>query len=186
MSAQESIEKIVRAIEVASVPYMLTGSFASAYYGTPRSTQDIDFVIDPTEEQLRGFVGLLDQTKYYVELETTLESRNARLMFNLLDLATGWTADFIFRKSRPFSDEEFRRRSRVQLHGLSLYIATLEDIVISKLEWAKIGQSQRQIADAAAMLRARWSALDKNHVEHWVEKLGLREQWAQARELAAI
>jgi len=41
------IHRVINALRVADVPYMLTGSFASAYHGAPRTTQDIDIVIAP-------------------------------------------------------------------------------------------------------------------------------------------
>jgi hypothetical protein len=37
---------VVDALAAADVPYFLSGSFASNYYGVPRSTQDADFVIE--------------------------------------------------------------------------------------------------------------------------------------------
>jgi len=74
-------------------------------------------------------------------------------MFNVVDLATGWKIDLIVCKSRAFSREEFGRRRLIHLQGISLFIASVEDIVVSKLEWGKQGQSQRQVEDVAGILR---------------------------------
>lgn len=41
-SAERTIRDVVRALEAAGVPYMVTGSFASALHGAPRTTQDLD------------------------------------------------------------------------------------------------------------------------------------------------
>ena len=102
----------------------------------------------------------------------------------MIDQATGWKIDLIIRKSRPYSQEELGRRQRVNLHGVSLFMTTAEDAVISKLEWAKLAQSRRQIEDAAAILRARWSALDRSYLTKWIDELDLQKEWDDARRVA--
>jgi len=51
MSVSEVFRRITAALDQAGIAYMLSGSFASTFYGAPRSTQDIDMVIDATPEQ---------------------------------------------------------------------------------------------------------------------------------------
>ena len=97
-------------------------------------------------------------------------------LFNVIDLATGWKIDFIIRKSRAFSEEEFRRRRPVDLEGNSLFVATAEDVVIAKLEWSKLAQSQRQIEDVAAILRVRGDSLDRAYLEKWIAELGVEQR----------
>lgn len=101
-----------------------------------------------------------------------------------MDHATGLKIDFIFLKSREFSQEEFGRRKKAIVWGVPLYIATSEDIVVSKLEWAKLGESSRQIEDAAGILKVRSDQLDLPYIEKWVAELGLASQWNDARHLA--
>ena len=96
----------------ATIPYMLAGSFASAYYGALRTTQDIDVVVAATPDQLRTFVQLLARDESYVDLDAALEAHKRQTMFNVVDLVTGWKIDFIIRMSRAFSEEEFRRGAR--------------------------------------------------------------------------
>ena len=47
MQAPELLRLVAEALERANVPYMVTGSYASALHGEPRATRDIDVVIDP-------------------------------------------------------------------------------------------------------------------------------------------
>ena len=107
-------------------------------------------------------------------------------MFNVIDLRTGWKVDMIIRRLRPISEEEFGRRIQIDLQGVPVFIATAEDIVISKLEWSKMGQSQRQIEDAAAVLKARWVELDSAYLKRWILELGLTKEWQDAGRLAGI
>ena len=158
MSVSGVFQRITAAFDQAGIGYMLSGSFASTYYGAARSTQDIDLVIEATPAQLRVFVESLPSEKYYVELEAALEAHERQSLFNVIDFATGWKIDLIIRKSRPFSEEEFRRRKLVNLKDFPLFIASAEDVVVSKLEWAKLAQSQRHIEDVAGILRMRWDS----------------------------
>ncbi|MBX6333159.1 MAG: hypothetical protein IRY91_15030 [Gemmatimonadaceae bacterium] len=168
------------AIDRAGVPYMLTGSIAASYYGAPRGTQDIDVVVAPTGDQLRALVAILAVNEYYVDEDAALEAQRHRGQFNVIDLATGWKVDVIMRKERPFSQEEFDRRTRADFEGLQLTIATIEDLIIAKLEWARLGQSQRQIDDIARLLEVREGSLDRAYLARWVQQLGLQEQWTAA------
>jgi hypothetical protein len=152
MSVSEVFHRITSALGEAGIAYMPAGSFASAYYGAPRTTQDIDLFIAATSDQLRTFVQLLSKDQYDVHLDRALEARKHQSLFNVVDMATGWKIDLIIRKSHPFSEEEFRRRKLVNLQGRSLFVASAEDVVSSKLEWAKLAQSQRHIENVAGII----------------------------------
>jgi hypothetical protein len=184
MSAPEVLQRISTALDHAGIAYMLTGSFASAHYGSPRSTQDIDLVIAATVEQLTSLVQNLPSDEYYVDLDAALEARRRESLFNILDMATGWKIDLIFRKSRRFSQEEFARRQQINLQGLRLFVASAEDVIVAKLEWAKLAKSQRQIDDVATILGLRWDVLDRSYLEGWISELDLKAQWVVARSAA--
>jgi hypothetical protein len=186
MSLPEVFRRITTALDKAGIAYMLTGSFASAHYGAPRSTQDIDLIIAPTVTQLRTFIQDLPIDEYYSDLDAALEAFRRESLFNVIDLTTGWKIDFILRKSRRFSQEEFSRRQMVTLQGLRLFVASAEDVVIAKLEWSKLANSQRQIEDAASILRLRSGALDQLYLDKWITELGLNEQWIAATRAAGL
>jgi hypothetical protein len=186
MSVSEVFHRITSALGGAGIAYMLAGSFASAYYGAPRTTQDIDLVIAATADQLRTFVQFLPKDQYYVDLDAALEAHRHQSLFNVVDMATGWKIDLIIRKSRPFSEEEFRRRKLVNLQGSPLFVASAEDVVVSKLEWAKLAQSQRHIEDVAGILKMRWDSLDRVYLERWVLELRIETEWNDARRAAGV
>lgn len=184
MTVEDIFRRVIGALEGAGIPYMLTGSFASSYHGAPRATQDIDIVIAPTADQIRALVKLLPPSEYYVDEDTALDAQRRQGQFNVIDLAAGWKVDLIIRKSRAFSRREFERRSVAEFQGMQLAIATPEDIIIAKLEWAKLGESRRQIEDAAGILRIRASELDREYIRGWVESLQLSQQWEDACRVA--
>jgi hypothetical protein len=186
MSFPQVLQRVTTALDHAGISYMLSGSFASAYYGSPRSTQDIDLVIATTAAQLRAFIDSLPNGEYYADLGAALEAHKQESLFNIIDLSTGWKIDLIIRKSRPYSQEEFSRRQLLNAQGVTLFVASAEDVIIAKLEWSKLAQSQRQIEDVAGILRIRWDSLDHSYLEKWIRELALTHEWSNARRLAEI
>ena len=184
MSASDILTRLRTALESAGVAYMITGSFASSAHGTPRATQDVDVVIAPTREQLLALLQQFPESEYYSSEQDALQALHYRSQFNVIDQHSIWKIDFIVRKERAFSQEEFRRRTQIDIAGVRLYAATPEDILLVKLEWAKVGESERQINDAAGIIRVQGTNLDLPYVERWVSALGLEQQWDSARRKA--
>lgn len=184
MTSAQLFGRVVARLDAADIPHMLTGSFAAAYHGHPRATQDIDFVIAPTAAQIRALIGALPREEFYADSAAALEALAHEGLFNLVDLTTGWKVDLICRKERPFSRQEFERRTHAVVDGIALDIATVEDVILSKLEWARLGESTRQVEDVAALLAIRGDDLDHAYLDRWVPALGITREWAAARRAA--
>ena len=182
MTEIQTLQDITHALDQAGIPYMITGSFASTHYSTPRTTQDIDMVIAPTPATLNTLIQLLPSSDFYSALNDAMEAFRHESMFNVVDMRTGWKIDFIMLKSRPYSREAFQRRKQATIQGVFLFVSTPEDVIISKLEWAKLGESQRQIRDVAQVLKFQSDALDRAYLERWIKELDLTQQWAAAKQ----
>lgn len=166
-------------LEAASIPYMVVGSIASSIHGEPRTTFDLDIVIDPSDASLARFLDAVPD-RFYVDPDTARDALSRRSMFNLIDQDSGWKVDLIVRKDRPFSVTELARRQRKLIDGGEIYLASPEDTVISKLEWAKLGASERQLDDVRRLL-AMQPTMNRAYIERWVAELDLGAQWAAAQ-----
>jgi hypothetical protein len=157
----------------------LTGALeqASSLHGAPRATQDIDIVIDPTFESLDRLLSLLSGHDVYVDADTARQELRTRGQFNVIDMGTGWKADLIFRKARAFSLAELARRAPVTILGVHVFAASAEDTVLAKLEWAKLGESERQLRDVRGIVDVKGETLDRSYIERWLDDLGVRELW---------
>jgi hypothetical protein len=184
VTGTDLLRSVVSALDAAGIPFMLTGSVAAAWYGGGRATMDIDLVIDPNATQLDALVESLAGAETYVAREAAVEALEHRSMFNVVDTATGWKVDLIVRKSRPFSRSEFERRRPIEYEGTRLWVATVEDLIVAKLEWAKLGGSARQLEDVAALVRLAAPQWDQAYVDHWIAELDLSIQWREAQALA--
>ena len=60
---------------------------------------------------------------------------------------------------------------------MDVFVASPEDVVLSKLEWALRGGSERQLQDAAAVLAVQGDRLDVAYVELWAARLGVGALW---------
>jgi hypothetical protein len=176
------LDRLTARLREARVPYMVVGSFASSLHGSPRSSQDLDLVVDPDEASLMKFVQALPVEEYYVDLDAARDAFRRRAQFNVIDMATAWKADLIIRRARPFSVEEMRRRHEGQIEGVPVFVASAEDTILSKLEWgARGGGSELQLRDASGIVEVRGPALDVAYIDHWAGELGLTDVWARIR-----
>lgn len=180
----EFLRRVTAALDANGIPYMLTGSLASSMYGVPRATNDIDIVVLPSREQLLSVVQLFQRVGLTVTSEAAVAALRKKTQFNVVDLPGGLKVDLIMRKDREFSLTEFDRRETHEVEGMRLTIATPEDVLLAKLEWAQMGDSDRQIVDCAGMIKVQGDALDLAYIEKWVERLGLEREWAAAQERA--
>lgn len=175
------LRTIVDILDAVGIRYMVVGSFASSAHGEPRSTRDLDLVIDPTPTQLDNLLAELPADQYYVDGDVARDALRRRSMFNVIEIETAWKLDFMIRKPRPFSMEELQRSQKTTILGLEVATATPEDTIIAKLEWAKLAASDRQLEDAAGVLRVCGAAIDLAYIERWIAELELVDEWQRTR-----
>ena len=176
---EEVIARVVRHLDALGIPYMITGTIASSFHGKPRVTHDADIVIDPDREGLERLVHELSAADFYADPKSAREALRRRRQFNVIDTASAFKLDLIIRKDRPFSHAEFARRQRADLpEAKQVALATPEDTILSKLEWAKKGGgSERQLADVRGILDVRGEDLDREYIERWAKDLAVLELW---------
>jgi hypothetical protein len=177
VTALAALARIVAVLDAAGIPHMVAGSFASTFHGEPRTTHDIDLVIDPSREALDRFVASLDPAAFYCSAEAAAEAWQHRGLFNVIDLASAWKIDLILRKQRAFSRSEFARRAPAQILGAAVFIATAEDTILAKLEWAQSGESDRQLRDVVGVIEMCGASLDRAYIERWAHELGVEALW---------
>ena len=182
MTLEDLLSRLAPALEHANLPYMLTGSVASSAHGLPRSTRDLDIVIAPTRAQLLTLIQQFPNAHYYVDEAQALQALANKSQFNIIDFATGWKVDFIIAEDSEYGRTALMRRSRINIAGNFVHVASAEDVVIAKLRWAKLSGSDRQLQDAAGIVSVQGSNLDVEYVERWVSELRLEQQWRAVRE----
>jgi hypothetical protein len=182
VTLEDLVSRLGSALERAKVPYMVTGSVASSAHGTPRSTRDLDIVIAPTQAQLLALMREFPGSHYYADEHQALQALANRSQFNVIDFATGWKVDFIIAEDSEYGRAALNRRRRIDVAGNAMCVASAEDVIIAKMQWARLGASDRQLQDAAGILSVQATNLDFAYVERWVHELRLETQWRFIRE----
>ena len=169
MNEIDIVRDISHRFEQARIAYMLTGSMAMNYYAQPRMTRDIDVVIAISPDDV-GRVAALFRPDYYVSEENIRESIAHESIFNLIHQESVIKVDCIIRKNSEYRRMEFGRRQKISVLDFITFIVSKEDLIISKLSWAKESNSDVQLSDVRNLLATGY---DDAYLRHWTRELGL-------------
>jgi len=164
-----ALQDVCARLDGAGIAYMLTGSLAMSYYARPRMTRDIDLVVEldpPAAHRLSDALG----QDYHADVEAIAEGFRLRRPCNVVHLATVVKIDLIPRREGDYRRLEFERRQRVDFAGVELWIASREDLILSKLEWARESGSELQMRDVRHLLEG---PLDSAYLTSQAHRLGL-------------
>lgn len=176
MSDQLDVLKLVAAhLDAAGLPYMVTGSLAASHYAEPRFTRDIDIVVEIVPSDAERLARTLEGD-FYVDEDALWHAAARRRMANVIHRELLVKVDFIVRKDTPFRVEEFRRRRPIVVDEATIWFASPEDVILSKLVWMAESGSEVQRRDINAML-ALVPDLDRDYIERWVDQLGVQGLW---------
>jgi hypothetical protein len=151
------------------LPFMLTGSFALAYYATPRMTRDIDIVVALSSRDVETLVNAFTPD-FYIDAAAASEAIVSERMFNIMHIESGVKIDLIVRKSSDYRQIEFGRRQTVTFAGIRTWIVRCEDLILSKAVWALESDSEMQRRDIRLLLSEK---ADMEYIRQWAPILGV-------------
>jgi len=151
----------------AGIDYMLTGSWALGYYAQPRMTRDIDLVVALEQRDAASIIALFEG-EYYVPRNAVARGIANKTLFNIIHSEFIVKVDFIIRKNDEYRRTEFDRRRQVEIQGMKLWIVSKEDLIISKLAWARDSHSEFQLRDVKSLLE---SGYNEAYLTEWTDKL---------------
>ena len=169
----DTLSDVVVRLNELGVEYMLTGSVAMSSYVTARATMDIDVIIEIEQADIQKFERRFADD-YYISLESIRRAQQHRSMFNVLNNTTGIKVDFILRKPNRSEAAKFQRRRLSKIDGTEFWVISKEDLILSKLAWAKDSHSERQFEDVRTLLE---SGADMAMIEREIQEEGLTDVW---------
>jgi hypothetical protein len=172
MVLRDCIERFER----LCIAYMLTGSMAMVNYAMMRMTADIDIVIEVSDSDVQRVIDGFEPD-YYVPHGRVKDAISRKLMFNLLHNEKLVKIDCIVRKETEFQKIAFSNRKKAAFSDFDVWIISREDLILSKLIWARDTHSEMQIRDVANMLR---NGFDENYIKHWAQELEIEDLLAEA------
>ncbi len=187
MSQQELLKQVAAALDAAGIAYMVTGSVASSAQGEPRSTHDIDIVVNMERSAAVKIVGMFCKPEFYLDYDAVVSAIDSGGMFNLIDVREGDKVDFWLLTGQPFDQARFHRREKSEIAGIPLYISRPEDTILMKLLWShQSGGSEKQFTDALRVYEVQFGQLDLEYIYKWVGILGLGDLWTQLQQQAIV
>lgn len=176
MNYEEVVLKVVEILNRLDIPYFLTGAMAVVYYGEPRTTHDIDLMVEMKDEDVATLATCLE-ADFSIDQESISIARREGSMFNAIHKDTGFKVDFWMLGNDDFDRTRFARRVRVNILGTVIYLPTAEDAIISKLAWFKMSDIDKHYFDALGIYRIQKEKLDMEYISHWANLKSIMEFW---------
>ncbi|MBI2863790.1 MAG: hypothetical protein HYX94_04430 [Chloroflexi bacterium] len=185
MIERDVLFEVLDALDALSIPYMIVGSFASTYWGRPRTTHDADIVVEIPQSKAGPLARSLD-TDFYAPEPVIEEAVQRRGQFNAIHLGHPFKVDLWLRQETPYERARFGRRRQVTMLGRMVWITTAEDVILSKLVWYKAGPAlHRQFEDALEVFEIQEPNLDQPYLDHWARVLDVADLMGKIRDQAA-
>lgn len=158
---------------------MITGAWSAIFYGRPRASHDIDFVVELNRKDLKEALHIFKQLPdvFMVQPESIEEAINIKGMFNVIHLPSVLKLDFWILTDEEFDKERFKRRKKVKILDQFMEMTSAEDTILQKLRWFRMGEIEKHLIDAAFVYQIQNKKLDKKYLNFWVKKLGLEKYY---------
>lgn len=177
-----TLASLASAFDTLGVTWAVGGSLASAAYGEPRATNDVDVIALLDIESARRLGSLLGDD-FYCSEEAAVDAVRARDSFNVIDQRSFLKVDVFVPTRGPLGDGQLARRRTLALVG-SLEVPVLgpEDVVLQKLRLFRAGgeTSDRQWRDLVQVIAA--GGLDDVYLDEVALDAGLDALLARARD----
>ena len=183
MEPSELMRHVAAVCERVGIPYRVVGSMASSLYGEPRSTNDIDLLLQLDASRVEAFCAAFPPPDFYCSLDAAREAVRTRFQFNILHPPSGLKVDIMIASDSEFDRAQFVRGGPLRVddaHQVS--VASPEDVIIKKLEYFKLGGSEKHLRDIVGILKVQAEAIDRAYLLDWIARLGLHAEWALIEE----
>jgi hypothetical protein len=183
LSYEEFVRLVLEALEAADVTYMIGGAVAAWAWGEPRSTLDLDLVVDIPLEAVDQFSKELEKRDMLVPVEIILDhilDDRADIPINAIHRHSGYKADlYPMREGDELRSSAFDRRRKMDLReplGV-VYLHSPEDLIIYKLWYFSLCQQTKHIRDITSIVLTLGDELEYDYIEKWVSQKGLSTMW---------
>lgn len=178
MDQLEFLKVVAGKLEEASLRFMIVGSYASGYWGEPRSTYDLDVVVALAADDLVAIEKAFPADEYYLNLRAARDAVLGHTQFNIIHPESGNKIDVMVEQPTGWAAQQLARRRQVEFaKGFRTWVGAPEDIIVSKMLYYREGRSDKHLRDIAGMLKVSGSAIDLAYVSHWAAELDLADVW---------
>jgi hypothetical protein len=165
--------------ELMSIRYYITGGVCAIAYGEPRTTRDLDVVVQVESTEIAPLVKQLEAVGFYCPPGAVeeIQAGGARVL-SVTHMQLVLNADIVLNADTEFDRSKMERR-RLEAIGLDesecFWLASPEDVILAKLRWGKQSQSEKQWRDVLGVLKVQGETLDFDYLRSWSSRLELTE-----------
>ena len=179
MTSEELVVAVFDALSTLNVPFMVSGSLASNFYGVPRATQDADLVLDLAKLPIERLSALLNE-RFEVDPQAAFETVTGSQRLVLRARRLAFDVELFGLTEDAHDRERFARRRTVAVLERRVALPTAEDVVINKLRWCKLAGRRKDFEDARNVIAVQRLSLDWPYVRRWCEHLELSDLLTRA------
>lgn len=177
MGQRDLLILIAQLLAKHKIRYLLTGSFAVSYYGFPRATHDIDFVLEVRNEDFANLLHALESlpNSFLIDKKNIKESVAKSKQFDIYYVDSGIKIDFWPIQDKEFERNKFLRKKTILINKQKVNIISSEDLILTKLSWCKNIRSERHINDCVGIIKVQGDSLDRLYLKEWSEQLEVND-----------
>ena len=184
-SFEEFIRIVIDTLEATELDYLIGGAVAVWAWGELRFTQDLDVVINLPGTRIVQLSEELAKRNMLVLAEVIIDlliQPEGDLPINAIHLDTGFKAEFFLLRDGDIYRETSLARRRLVDWGPpvgEIYVHSPEDLIINKVHYYGLSYQEKHIRDIATIMLFVSDQLDIDYINHWVERLHIRETWTE-------
>jgi hypothetical protein len=166
VTPDEAVVAVLEALETARIPYMIVGSLASNVHGIPRSTRDADVLVELAPGSLDRFARALPPD-LILQPQAAFEGITGTVRHLVTLSGSPFVCELFVRSDDEHDRARFERRQMLPVLGHSVFVASAEDMVITKLRWALDAGRLKDRDDVRNILAVRGDELDWDYMLRW-------------------
>ncbi len=161
-------KKLDQAAQEADTKIVIMGGIAVSIYALPRTTLDIDGVIDVEESSTPRFLEAAAKQGFQWDRKNPLKSIKELPFITLLHPSTGVYID-LFLAQNDFQRSAISRSRTVKVSDIQFEVMSPEDLILVKL----ISDRPRDTEDVRGILVENADNLDYAYLNRWSNYLGI-------------
>lgn len=156
--------EMVKILDRCGFPYMVVGALSSNLYGIPRSTKDVDMVIEiPTQRRIEDLRTELPKN-FQLNPQSSFELVTGTVKYEIIVSNPKYLVELFLLSNDAHDKTRFERRIQVLIDGVMVNVPTIEDVVVTKLRWFRVKDQQ----DIKSIIGIQKDRLDWEYIHHWV------------------
>jgi hypothetical protein len=177
MEHADLLQYMARTFEQLGVAYLITGSTATIFFGEARFTTDIDVVAKLSDEHVPALMKAFPPTEYYLSEAAARTAIRTHGQFNIIHPESGLKIDVMVPADTAFNRARLARARKVRPGEYEASFASMEDVILKKLEYYQDGGSDKHLRDIAGVFKISGEQIDREYISEWAERLNLKALW---------